>query len=628
MTPRLRRVWRWLEIDRGGVFQALRLAFAAWLAFAIAALLHVEHAYWAAMPVWVVSQPSRGLLLERAFFRVLGTLIGAGAGFVILWLAAGPGAGIVFLALWVGVNAGLTHILRGVHGYGALMAGMTAAIVVLPSLLTPQAASEVAQARVVCTLIGVAVVTVVTGFFTPVSPREELYRRLRLISQEAQGFAAKAIEAPDLPDSPETERRILAEISDVENAAILISAGSVEGYRRLRHLDALIAATLAVMAAGRAVRARLRRGDTLPADLPRHLNDPAWLAALPGTQLIPEADRLLDALTQQAEAERRLFAVSSRADAASFGDKAVYLAPNRDRSMAFRAGGVAGGATLMAVGLAWAVKWPLAELTAMGVCIFSMVLGQMPRPQVTGVQLLQGMACGVVAALLYRLSLQPYLHGPGAVLVSLIPVFVLGALAQVSVKTTPWAVHANMGFLLTSQAGAAAIPIDHALVSSLAFLSGVALVCAGFTLYPPQAVNHAADAASRIRRDLEAMIRRQGPLPASQWRPHTSRQILRLMLHLGRAGKLGQAAPDGILAALNLGHAVTRLQRLAADQATREGATLVLHRLEGFADHTAETVAELRRLRLADAAVQRALDNTIDGLEAATPLFVFSHAAD
>src|SRR5690606_40556027 len=56
------------------------------LAFGIASQLHVQNAYWAAMPVWVVAQAQRGLLLERAIFRVVGTLVGAFIGFAILTL--------------------------------------------------------------------------------------------------------------------------------------------------------------------------------------------------------------------------------------------------------------------------------------------------------------------------------------------------------------------------------------------------------------------------------------------------------------------------------------------------------------------------------------------------------------
>ncbi|ESQ80351.1 FUSC family protein [Asticcacaulis sp. YBE204] len=615
----MKRLWTWLEIDRAGVHQALRLAFAAWLAFAIASFLHIEHAYWAAMPVWVVSQPSRGLLLERAFFRVFGTLVGAGAGFAILTLAPGPYAAILCLALWVAVNAGLTHILRGVHGYGALMGGMTAAIVVLPSLVAPQTALHVAEARVICTLIGVAVVTLVTGFFTPVSPRDELYRRVKQISGEAIGFATRAIAQPT-EDSAKAERRILNDISEVEASAALISAGSVEGYRRLRHLDALIAASLAVMAAGRAVRSRLRHGDRLPDGFAEALNDPA---RIPPTDLIPEAARLVDSLTQLAEAERRLFAVSDDADAKSFGQKAVYLAPHRDRSMALRAAVVAGGATLIAAGAAFASEWPLAELTAMGVCIFSMVLGQMPKPQAIAPQLLKGMIVGVVLAILYRLTIQPHVTGPWASLLSILPFLVLGGLGRVSPKTAIPALEANMGFLLTSQAGAAAIPALHVLGSSLAFVLGMGSVCTGFMLFPPRAENHAGNAAARIRRELEAMLRRDTPPDVNDWHPHTTRQILRLMLHLGRAGKLGENAPDGLLAALNLGHAITRLQRLAVEPETAEAAMLALHRLDGFADHPDEVVATLRGLRVGDPRAQRAIVNAGDAVEAAKPVFAF-----
>src|SRR5690606_8334708 len=63
----------YLGLDRAGVGYGLRLALSALLAFSVASLLQVENAYWAAMPVWVVTQNVRGLLIERAVFRVVGT---------------------------------------------------------------------------------------------------------------------------------------------------------------------------------------------------------------------------------------------------------------------------------------------------------------------------------------------------------------------------------------------------------------------------------------------------------------------------------------------------------------------------------------------------------------------------
>src|SRR5690606_41844848 len=105
------------------------------LAFGIASQLHVQNAYWAAMPVWVVAQAQRGLLLERAIFRVVGTLVGAFIGFAILTLLQEPVLALIALSVWITITAGFTHLFRRANSYAALMAGITSAVVVLPSLL-------------------------------------------------------------------------------------------------------------------------------------------------------------------------------------------------------------------------------------------------------------------------------------------------------------------------------------------------------------------------------------------------------------------------------------------------------------------------------------------------------------
>ena len=152
--------------DRAATRRALLLTLGAWLSFSIASLLHLHNAYWAAVPVWVISQSARGVLIERAIFRIVGTLVGAAVGFALIHIPASPYLQLVLLALWIGLNAGTIHLLRGVHGYGALLAGMTAAVVVIPSLLSPSGFLELALARVYCTLIGVLVGSLVI-YVTP-----------------------------------------------------------------------------------------------------------------------------------------------------------------------------------------------------------------------------------------------------------------------------------------------------------------------------------------------------------------------------------------------------------------------------------------------------------------------------
>lgn len=65
-----------IQLNRAGIKKAMLLALSAWLAFILAVILKVDNPYWAAMSVWVIAQSTRGVLVERAIYRVIGTLIG------------------------------------------------------------------------------------------------------------------------------------------------------------------------------------------------------------------------------------------------------------------------------------------------------------------------------------------------------------------------------------------------------------------------------------------------------------------------------------------------------------------------------------------------------------------------
>jgi len=81
------------------------LGFASWAAFAVASLLHISHAYWAAMTVWVIFQTTRGLMIMRGFWRIAGTIVGAALGFAILHMVGDPYVQILCLSLWIGGTA-------------------------------------------------------------------------------------------------------------------------------------------------------------------------------------------------------------------------------------------------------------------------------------------------------------------------------------------------------------------------------------------------------------------------------------------------------------------------------------------------------------------------------------------
>jgi uncharacterized membrane protein YccC len=200
----------------------------------------MRNACWAAMPVWVISQSARGILLERSIFRVAGTLVGAAVGLALVHTPVSPQVQVALLALWIVLNAGVTHILRGVLSYAALLAGMTAAIVVIPSLESPAGAMAIALVRVDCTLIGVVVVgSLVMAPQTPESPLAEFYEEVPTISSKAVSYAVHVLRSI-AADQVWNERRILGHISQLEQLARLHAEGSVEGYRRLGDVDLLV----------------------------------------------------------------------------------------------------------------------------------------------------------------------------------------------------------------------------------------------------------------------------------------------------------------------------------------------------------------------------------------------------
>ncbi|HAE49186.1 MAG: hypothetical protein CMO30_25235 [Tistrella sp.] len=552
-----------LGLDRAGLFQAVRLAAAALIAFSIAALLHVQNAYWAAMPVWVVAQSARGLLIERGIFRILGTLMGAGFGLAAVTFAGDPLPTLVALGLWMAAGAGATRLIRGTASYAPLMAGMTAAVVVLPSLFAPDQSIALAMARVECTLIGVVVVTLVTGLFTPPARRADFLDGLdRLVGavRDFSGLCRKDVAETELAAA---EHRLLARMARLDALTAPVTAGSAEGYRRRRHVDALIFACLDVMAAAESRR--------LGGDGGRH----------------PDAAEI------RLEVARRRLA-GALPDTALRTSDLPMLGADRDWRGAWRMGAVAGGASFLAGAAGLATGWPAAELAALGVCIFSMVLGSMPLPQKVAPLMFLGVVSGVALATGYRLLVQPYLDGTAMLILTMAPIFLISGLGRASTRTALPALDANMCFLLASQAGMPAAGAPEILAGSAALILGAALVAGTCIALPRRPEGQAARVAALLRDDLRRLI--TGPATEAAAARHAARStrgILRLMLHLGRAG--GTAAlPGRPLAVLVLARAVAML---AAHPEGRPG----LAALAGFAQDPAGTARELEALSAAAA---------------------------
>lgn len=622
-------------LDRAVVVRGLALALSAWVAFAIATLVHVQNAYWAAMPVWVVAQASRGVLLERALFRVVGTLLGAAVGFALLHVPVNPYVQFALLGLWVALNGGLTHVLRGVHGYGALLAGITASIVVVPSVLAPGASLELATARVECTLIGVLVATVITGLATPKSPAQAFFLQIRNLSADAVAYAAGVLRH-GAPAMGAEKRRILAEVSEVEASARLTLAGSFEGYRRLHDVDSLVVGTLGVMSAAVALRPREAAPAGWTEGLAPRLESVAERLrseAKPPEEPFPiepesGGERLASALARLLEANAALARPLGPSTALPFQRELAVLAPHREWPQAGRTALASGAATFLAAALVHGSGSPLVVQAAVGVCIFPLVLGSMALPQRVAPKLLTGVVTGAFVAAIYRLLLQPAFPSPPALWWTLAPFLLLGGFLRAHPRTAIAGVDFNMCFLLASQAGATAAASTLDIIGGSAALAAAACVVAGsYILMPRSSVKQAEEAVAVIRRDLLRMVEPDPGDAMADWRARGARQILRLSLHLGRAKEVGERWPKGMLAALTLGHAIEQLHEAsgpAAGPAKAEAFTL----LQGLAEDPAGTARAVRGLAVSGAgeALRPELVDLAEALETSAELLAFGRA--
>ena len=140
------RDWLRLEGERWiFVLKTLLAGFAAlWLAFR----LGFDSPGTALLTVLIVSSPQSGLVLEKGFYRLLGTLAGCAAALILVgMLASQPVLLLAALSLWIGLCAGCATLYRNSRSYGFVLAGYTACIIALPAIDRPLAVFDLAVTR-------------------------------------------------------------------------------------------------------------------------------------------------------------------------------------------------------------------------------------------------------------------------------------------------------------------------------------------------------------------------------------------------------------------------------------------------------------------------------------------------
>ena len=219
---------------------ALRTAAALILAYGVGFYAQIPSASSAGITVGIIAQPSAGMALSKAFYRVLGTVIGCIVS-IIFGAAFGQDRTMLLFAfaLWMGLCSAAATLLRDFRSYGAAISGYTVAIIAIGGIDDPDGLLLASLNRTAAILLGIASVALINSLFGGVPALDGLISKLRTERARVSEFVIDALEGRTIPDDFTLTQRV-ANITGLETDANYAAAEQINGRRRrrgARHLE-------------------------------------------------------------------------------------------------------------------------------------------------------------------------------------------------------------------------------------------------------------------------------------------------------------------------------------------------------------------------------------------------------
>ncbi|MDH2386355.1 FUSC family protein [Bradyrhizobium sp. CER78] len=209
---------------------AIRVWLAMILALFVSFWLQLEAPATAAVTVGILAEPTRGQALDKAGFRLLGTIVGVAASIAITGIFAQERDLIlVAFAVWIGICVFAANLLDGYRAYAAVLSGYTVALIATQQIDNPQHVFESGMARGAAIAVGVLSMAVVnTLMYTP-DRHPRLMVQLATIRRRIREYAGAACGAE--PGNSATFLTLLREIvalrPEIASVALETSSGLV-----------------------------------------------------------------------------------------------------------------------------------------------------------------------------------------------------------------------------------------------------------------------------------------------------------------------------------------------------------------------------------------------------------------
>jgi uncharacterized membrane protein YccC len=587
---------------RGMIGFTLRNWLASMLALYIAFALQLESPVWSWLTVWIVAQPTPGMVLSKSLYRVIGTIAGAFMGVILIALfSQAPDLFVLALALMVGGCTVASNILTNFRAYATVLAGYTAGIVASDAINAPDQVFFIAMARASAILVGIACGVIVNSLFAPHRAEGVTRGKLSELLKEA---AHRAV----LPwQTPIEERLVIGKklIDDAIALDTLIEFAAAEsGIFRLQANNArsLVSHVLGLVSARRSLDAHLKRCgwpkhdalqifhgvvidllNDLPAQLDRGKIDEQITAiadvrrqlALLNPEEVVDTDDLVSARLVIDRIDDLLEHLGrALVNWRDICEERWHRTPTRTLNFHrdVRLAWINGLRAFVAIGITGAfwigTAWPHGPGALVFVCVMLSLFSSFPRPDLVSWTFFLASTPGVIVALICKyLVLAPGAGFDYLMVATAIFIIPMG-LIMANPSTTFVAVAFSFVFLnLVGPANPQVYDLADSLNTAIALEFGVLAGVASYVLiYPPNPVAARRYVTYRIRRGLDLLASLQ-PIPHfSHWETRMYDRVNRLHDPKNPSGVHTDEWFEAGLGALTLGNEILRLRHWLAEE--------------------------------------------------------------
>lgn len=532
---------------------ALRTAVAAFVALLLAYAIGLEHPHWAAMSAWASSQPLREHLLARGFYRFAGSMVGVlfAVALVLvaqdsLWVLA------LGLAVWGGFCAFWGNAQRGYMVYGWMLAGYSAAMVVLLHHGPAAGITHLAGDRMLTVVTGVVAALAISWCFAPRRKAAVLIGQSRATIAKVLQAALAQVQGKPRPQGMDTAS-LLSQLAQVEELLELYPEGSYRARQTAQtiHWQQSEAMELVYQMAGHPNAARHEQGAAAPwlaavAAVVERLqtapqSDEAALAqalqhAVQQVQVHSDAHPLLVYMLPLLHALQSGLAVEQRdlgaAPKSSLQQPLPVLPKHRDW-LGARQAGLRTGGTMLLVGLLWA--WTGSSTIGfglLGLSVMLLVFSSFESPSRTMAFVLRGQIIGAALALMCQAVVWPLAQSSTQMVWMVLPFALVGGLLFAHQRTAAGALDTNMAmFILLAPRFPDPLSMGEHTHMALAIVAGPALAWVVYRfVYPTQAVVRLRNVLRMMWLQVPAAAAQavQGHSSPSSWVEQLHHRMLRL----------------------------------------------------------------------------------------------------